>query len=977
MTARGWKEWDSIEWNRALLLHYFSASDENSLGVSSISVSAEDLRIVTGDPSAKSEVVKDRFLDCVRNAIKGIDKPKNLQFSHAMSSNRKHNGLPICFTYLYLTCMAANEILEDEDAGPTSKKFLGDFREIMAELLGVNQVDIGRELAEAWENLKEFLNTTLKVAGDPQERFWRKLILPPLGNETHIGYSKKLVFPSRRDQDLLAKLIRDEELTEDNPPVESIIRCVNGKKSSFSAAFIGAFDDFASAMRAGAASSVLLHQRFWAAVISICSNELLSSATGMASISILVELNGGGDQSFQLLATEGAIPARFTKTPTSDFEGWDQRILSNAETEDPVASLLVEPTGFGWLSGMVRGGVIPFVMRPDRFLEVSKPSLLHDSQWALIRRDCLDSALKVFGGNVKNALEGPHPDWAFVSGMRMRSLSYEEVAQTELKVARILLKRIVNPRLKIESLFRIGSEYLGWEELLPKIEAPEADLVTLSVNGVNIDLLKDRDSWIIKSKDLEGHGIVSAKYGDVTLTKKIEFVKVPVSDEYKSPTNSDNHMVETNRGTSVFSKYLDQIRSQELCQIENSVHQIYLGATPGEFLNDSLDAIIKVTYFGNEVLPVILDESRLGSKTTKVTEKNLVRKWRKILEKTQETLPAGSEKRQKLSDMRLKNEFISECEPTGGFMNPPTPHDDDLRYSKKRDVLLAAAAARSLRSKGIPIGLWMEMLRERFKIDWNTARFVHRAWLDAGLIDELFSIRSPGVLVFARKPRMEIFQTEQSFVGAISGLVMPERLKGLRFLADQKQMTSAINFGPCGMVPPHLRLRAESEQSLLDFASDSSLDVSYLTHTPFPEESDRESGPNPILGFFPCRTYPVFNTPSETILAGFQSNRSPRIWTVKTEMMNAWSFSQAQAEHLACQMAGKSNLRRISSVDIAIDLAFIPLTAARWIVAVSGVPSGQNAKNQYAYRFPSPEMTDRFIGYYRNENLSLLNSWRL
>ena len=76
-------------------------------------------------------------------------------------------------------------------------------------------------------------------------------------------------------------------------------------------------------------------------------------------------------------------------------------------------------------------------------------------------------------------------------------------------------------------------------------------------------------------------------------------------------------------------------------------------------------------------------------------------------------------------------------------------------------------------------------------------------------------------------------------------------------------------------------------------------------------------------------------------------------------------------------MAGKSNLRRISSVDIAIDLAFIPLTAARWIVAVSGVPSGQNAKNQYAYRFPSPEMTDRFIGYYRNENLSLLNSWRL
>ena len=352
-----------------------------------------------------------------------------------------------------------------------------------------------------------------------------------------------------------------------------------------------------------------------------------------------------------------------------------------------------------------------------------------------------------------------------------------------------------------------------------------------------------------------------------------------------------------------------------------------------------------------------------------------MRKWRKIIEKAQETAPAGSDERQKLSDMKRTTEFVSECEPTGGFMNPPTPHDDDLRYSKKRDVLLATTAARSLRSKGLPYGLWMKMLCERFKIDWKTARFVHRAWLDAGLIDELFSIRSRGVLVFSRKPRMEIFQTEQSYVGAISGLVMPERLRGLRFLADQKQMTSAMNFGPCGMVPPHLRLRAESKQLLLDFALDSSLDVSYLTHTPFPEESHRESGPNPILGFFPCGSYPIFNTPSETILAGFQSNRSPRIWTVKTEMMNAWSYSQAQAEHLACQMAGQSNLRRISSVDIAIDLAFIPLTAARWIVAVSGVPSGQNAKNQYTYRFPSPEMTDRFIHYYQNETLSLLNSW--
>jgi hypothetical protein len=74
-------------------------------------------------------------------------------------------------------------------------------------------------------------------------------------------------------------------------------------------------------------------------------------------------------------------------------------------------------------------------------------------------------------------------------------------------------------------------------------------------------------------------------------------------------------------------------------------------------------------------------------------------------------------------------------------------------------------------------------------------------------------------------------------------------------------------------------------------------------------------------------------------------------------------------------LAGLPNLKRVSAVDLVAESAFIPFDAARWIVIVSGVPSGPDAKLEYHYRLPSPEMTDGFLMSYQIESSECLKSW--
>jgi hypothetical protein len=969
-----WSKWDRFEWNKQLFFSCFSAMDLDVADVTSLSVSAEELRRVTGDPLSNPDEVKAAFLKTINSSLKG-DRT-GAQFKVAMMDSGRHQGIPLSFAYLYVTCLAANEILENEDNDGSSKKYLGDFRKILAELLDIDDVSLDGSLAETWEKLRDFLNSNQTlVDSDGVIRNLRKLILPDPGIEVQIGYSKRLVFPTRRDQENLAKVLRDADLLEDAPPIDHVLTSVTKHKNVFSNQFLNAFEEFASARRNGESSSSLLQQRFWIAVISICTNEILASDNSKAGISILVDPLGGSEFDFRLVASAGQIPEGYSSVAFEDEE-WSQLLLSKEDEEATIFKVLSDPKGLGSLTRIVRGGVIPFALRPDRSLEISKTSEVSEARWFLINKACIDDMERIFGkATNRDALESPSPDWAFVSGLRLHALGIEEIEGTSLARASILLKRVVRPNLKIPSLFSIGREYLGWKELLPRIEAPGADSVSLKVNGSLVNLTRNGDTWKIAPEKYLGTAIVEAAYGKEKIRKSFDFVEVPASGEYKSPSNPDSLMIEVDRGSDVLSRALSGSTVSSCQQITNSVHRVYLGARPGEFLSESLNASIQISYYGSEIVPIILKPLNLESQTIKVSDNGLVRKWRQEVAQASTYEALAIEDRRILSAMKSKTEFEGKCDPVGGYLRPPTPYEDDAKTSVQRDALLAALAVRSLRSKGVSISQWMSMLKEHFSLDWKIARLVHRSWLESGVIDQYSSTNSPGLKVFARRPQMLVFQTEDAYIGAITGLVMPGVLKGIREEANKLSLSTAMNFGPCAFVPPHLRLKSSSVIDLKNFAAVFNLETRYLEQNPFSRKIHRESGQHPENGYRMRSFSPTFPVPNAVTLSAFVSSRMPMFWRVQNGKTLAWSYSQNHAEYLVCHMAGLPNLKRVSAVDLVAESAFIPFDAARWIVIVSGVPSGPDAKLEYHYRLPSPEMTDSFIRSYQIEASECLKSW--
>jgi hypothetical protein len=969
-----WSSWDRVRWNRELFLSYFATTDLDAPDVTSLSVSAEDLRRVTGDPLANPDEVKAAFLKSINGSLKG-DR-KGAKFKKAMVGSGMHQGIPLCFSYLYVTCLAANEILENEDNDGSSKKYLGEFRKILAELLEIDDVTLDASLAETWEKLSDFLDVNESVIDlDGVTQNLRKLKLPDPGLEVQIGYSKRLVFPTRRDQENLAKVLRDADLLEDAPPIDHVLTSVTKHKNVFSNQFLNAFEEFASARRNGESSSSLLQLRFWTAVISTCTNEILGSDNSKARISILVDPLGGSEFDFRLVASAGQIPEGYSSVPIEDEE-WSQLLLSEEDEGATILKVLSDPKGLGSLTRIVRGGVIPFALRPDRSLEIPKTSDVSEARWFLINKACFDDMERIFGKvAIRDSLESPNTDWVFVSGLRLHALGIDEIEGTSLSKASILLKRVVRPNLKIPSLFSIGHEYLGWKELLPRIEAPGADSVSLKVSGSVVNLTRSGDTWKIAPEKYLGTAIVEAAYGKEIIRKSFEFVEVPASGEYKSPSNPDSLMIEVDRGSDVLSRALSVSTVSSCQQITNSVHRVYLGARPGEFLSESLNASIQISYYGSEVVPIILKPLNLENQKIRVSDNGLVRKWRQEIERASTNEALAEEDRRILSAMKSKNVFEGQCEPVGGYLRPPTPYEDDEKISVQRDALLAALAVRSLRSKGVSISQWISMLKEHFSLDWKFTRLVHRSWLESGVIDQYSSTNSPGLKVFARRPQLLIFQTEDAYIGAITGLVMPGVLKRIREEAIKLSLSPAMNFGPSALVPPHLRLKSSSEIDLKNFAAVFNLETRYLEQNPFSRKMHREYGQHPENGYRMRSFSPTFPVPNKVTLSAFESSRMPMFWTVQNEGTLAWSYSQNHAEYLVCHMAGLPNLKRVSAVDLVAESAFIPFDTARWIVIVSGVPSGPDVKLGYHYRLPSPEMTDSFMRSYQMEASECLRIW--
>ncbi|UUT13512.1 hypothetical protein NQ186_04845 [Pseudomonas zeae] len=104
----------------------------------------------------------------------------------------ENNNVPNCFSYLAFTLLIDNLL---EGNAPQS----GEYRHKLVKWLGANTtVSNLRGIALMWEGLERWLDKRIQ-AGEP----FRRLVLPDPGNWTHIGYTRRLSFPSKADLKLV------------------------------------------------------------------------------------------------------------------------------------------------------------------------------------------------------------------------------------------------------------------------------------------------------------------------------------------------------------------------------------------------------------------------------------------------------------------------------------------------------------------------------------------------------------------------------------------------------------------------------------------------------------------------------------------------------------------------------------------------------------------------------------------------------
>jgi hypothetical protein len=969
-------------WNEKLLFHYFGVKDDDS-PVRSICVTAEELRVAAQVADKSADEVQQSFFQQVRGSLPA---PKTgAAFEKRMGSQTRvkvagsTNLVPGGFAFLIASCLAANEIIEDEDHEGLGDLIVRDFREVLARLLDVNDVAISKLLASTWTDLQDYLNDEPVIHFEDGGTIrLRKLDLPNPGMETHIGYSKKIVFPSRRDQGKLIEKLKENDVVEVIPVVDDVLSVVARSKSTFSKAFQTAFEEFREMVRAGKSESELIASPFWNAVLSACSNELLIHSTSANKYGILLHISHF-ENDFYLAHAEGIPNKRFAAQAIgSEIDGWDCALTISNSDEDAIMHVLENSSGLGSLTSLINGGVIPF--RPLSGLYESHSSIDGEETVALIRNDVLPLIKQVFDTrNQAEFSETEYENWTLCENIALRTLPNEELNAAGLLHINVLRRRIFRSTFKIQSLFRHGDEYIGSAKLLPKIDAPNASKVSANIEGEEVLLSKSEKYWELPKRDFVGRTTIEVTIGDQRFVRDFRFVSTPASDSYLLPNAPDALLIETCRGMSPLSTHLATASEKRLAVIPNTVHRTFWGRSPGEFVDSLDEAILEVTYFGENASIRILPSIEEADRSKEVNDSHLVRAWRKRLTKLANNPPHGVDSSTVSTLRRLATPESGErtrMPAREGFSRPPTPYDDDDAIASLRQSLLGAAGFRSLRRSGIPISDWMDMLKLVFSLDWREARLVHRAWLESGIIDEFVNARSPGVVVFARRPRIEIFESEDGFVGAVSGLVMPQRFEALADLAKSSEMMMARNVGPSQFVPPHLRVWAKNLDSLTTYAREAGLDVYMLSENPFELSETVERGPRPTRGYVARKNHPTFDLPDGASTNLFKGSGSPLVWECGGTSMLSWTYSAAHSEHLATILSGTENLVQTSAVDVAAKHAFLPLPVARWITMVSGVPSGPDAKGTYLYRFASPALRKSFMQRYQDENIKEVNFWQ-
>ncbi|MBO3275198.1 hypothetical protein [Pseudomonas schmalbachii] len=176
------------------LVNYFLAigPDGDASPIRSFEVTPRTLALACGAPREFESEVENAFRSMLSRDLLLMD-------SLRLGSQRYEKmDVPNCFSYLAFTLLI-DSLLE----GNTTQS--GEFRHKLMKWLGIDAaVSNLRGIALMWESLASWLDRRVQAG----EQF-RRLILPNPGSWSHIGYTRRLSFPSNADLRLVAHFCQE------------------------------------------------------------------------------------------------------------------------------------------------------------------------------------------------------------------------------------------------------------------------------------------------------------------------------------------------------------------------------------------------------------------------------------------------------------------------------------------------------------------------------------------------------------------------------------------------------------------------------------------------------------------------------------------------------------------------------------------------------------------------------------------------
>lgn len=293
--TRQWRSWTLPEWNAALVSAVFLQPGRGKTLLSRIDATPRLLRKCTGDAECKAEEARRRFVSAFGNSSSEI--MRHFVWLPTIATQTRQLGMPAGFAALYLTLLAASadEATYDE----------GDFRRRFAALVRPAELSSPPSFADLpalWEHVRSWSRARAERSGDCSI-----LVLPDPKHETRIGYSKRLAFPTYRDEIQLHRALQERGLSS-NSDFAAVLKAIYARLNNFSEGFTQEVGEFSSLV-SGENFRDAYESPLWGAVKDITWEETLEERRTKGRFCLQLDVSDPLEPALYLLVDDAARKA--------------------------------------------------------------------------------------------------------------------------------------------------------------------------------------------------------------------------------------------------------------------------------------------------------------------------------------------------------------------------------------------------------------------------------------------------------------------------------------------------------------------------------------------------------------------------------------------------------------------------------------------------------------------------------------------